>query len=743
VRTVADVERCEGNPINGAVNQSSRFLRAIFVLLAALSLQADITWRQTAQATASASPADPTSAASAAHGAAAGLPIAADRVVQHVTHAIAWYRRMGALQQLPADAEDVVPRDRLNKSGLIGVRLAFDFGHAAAVLQSKAATATANQTPPGAPANGAAAGPQSTPGTANQDSNNSSSAQGAQGEAGELDRIADRLAQRVAALQSQVAELDQRLGRAPARERQTLRARRAEVAAALDLSREVQETVEQIERFEENAETATSAAGSGLAAQIADLERSVPEARHGGTRSTAAASGTAGTAGNTVAASPNASSSASPASSAANSSSASTPAPASGLSPLAPAPAAAPFRPESAGVITLVGKWFSLQSNRRQLTDAIKLTDSLVKELDSLRTDVSQDARILARQDLLGSNMDLTQLAQAKQQLDAAVTRFKQLSTLLVPIGEEGISVSNARSILGEWRDSLEARDASVARFLALRLGILLGSVAVVLFISEIWRRATFRYLHDARRRQQFLALRRVAVGIALTLVVLFGLVSEVGSLATYAGLITAGLAVALQNVILAVVAYFFLIGRYGVRVGDHITLAGVTGRVVEIGLVRMYLMELTGPQLRPSGRMVVLSNAVLFQPSALFKQMPGSNYDYHTLTLTLAGTVDVPAAEKHLAAVADSVYEKYRGVIERQHAALQRFIDFETAMPRPEVYARLTAKGLQCTVRYPVEPTQAAVTDQRMLLALREALSRAPELQVVDGPALESSEHA
>ena len=55
--------------------------------------------------------------------------------------------------------------------------------------------------------------------------------------------------------------------------------------------------------------------------------------------------------------------------------------------------------------------------------------------------------------------------------------------------------------------------------------------------------------------------------------------------------MITAGLAVALQNVILAVVAYFFLIGRYGVRVGDRITLAGVTGRVVEIVHTRVFFI--------------------------------------------------------------------------------------------------------------------------------------------------------
>jgi small-conductance mechanosensitive channel len=217
--------------------------------------------------------------------------------------------------------------------------------------------------------------------------------------------------------------------------------------------------------------------------------------------------------------------------------------------------------------------------------------------------------------------------------------------------------------------------------------------------------------------------------------------VSEVGSLATYAGLITAGLAVALQNVILAIVAYFFLIGRYGVRVGDRVTLAGVTGRVVEIGLVRIYLMELIGQQLRSSGRMVVLSNAVLFQPTALFKQMPGGDFLWHTITLTLSATTDVDAVEKRLSEAAQSVYEKYRSAIEQQHAALQRFIDFQTAMPAPEVYARLTTKGLECTVRYPVEPSKAAVTDQKMLVAIREAQSKAPALELADGPALEAAE--
>jgi small-conductance mechanosensitive channel len=637
-----------------------------------------------------------------------------EQVVSHVSRTITWYRRILALQQLPVDFDDVVPRDRLYQTALTSLQLAFDFGHAAGAMAGKAQTtadAKADDSPD-----------SDTQGTA-------------------VDRAAARMADRISNLQGQLTSLDEQIAHAAAKDKDTLVARRGEVAAALDLAKEIQGTVGQIQRFEEATDTHASGASGGLAAQIADLRRSVPEVRGAGWRTGAFGSPDAGAAGQSGAGAPGTGSGANSGASNSGGPNAKAAAPAPAAPPTPAAASAETFRPESAGVIALLGKWFSLEGARRDLSDATKQTDGLRKDLEKIRGEVTEEARTLARQNLDATSTDPAQLTQSKLHFQQAAARFKQLSTLIVPLGEQGVTVDNAHSLLEEWRDSLAARTATVARYLALRLGFLLGSVAVVLIISEVWRRATFRYLQDARRRQQFLALRRVAVGLALTVVIVFGLVSEVGSLATYAGLITAGLAVALQNVILAVVAYFFLIGRYGVRVGDRITLAGVTGRVVEIGLVRIYLMELTGPQLRSTGRMVVLSNAVLFQPTALFKQMPGGDFYWHTITVVLAPTTDVADAEKRLSEAANSVYAKYRPAIEQQHAALQRFIDFQTALPEPEVYARLNTKGLECTVRYPVEPAQAASTDQKMLQALREAQSKAPELQLVDGPLLDTAE--
>jgi small-conductance mechanosensitive channel len=126
------------------------------------------------------------------------------------------------------------------------------------------------------------------------------------------------------------------------------------------------------------------------------------------------------------------------------------------------------------------------------------------------------------------------------------------------------------------------------------------------------------------------------------------------------------------------------------------------------------------------------LSNAVLFQPTALFKQIPGADYVWHTVTLTIAATADVLEAHKRLKAAAEEVYEKYRSAIERQHAMVQRFIDFDASSPQPEVRVRLTENGLECSVRYPVELENAAVTDQRMLKALRDALEQDSQFTLV-----------
>ena len=169
----------------------------------------------------------------------------------------------------------------------------------------------------------------------------------------------------------------------------------------------------------------------------------------------------------------------------------------------------------------------------------------------------------------------------------------------------------------------------------------------------------------------------------------IFGLVTQFSSLATFAGFIVAGLAVGLQTILLSVVAYFFIIGRYGVRVGDRITIAGVTGDVAEVGLVRFYVQELagSGTDLYHSGRVAVFSNAVLFQATTpLYKQLPGTEYLWHELTVKLAPDVDYRPAVQALLKSVQSVYDGYRQQIEQQHRQLESWMDSSLATRRDSI---------------------------------------------------------
>src|SRR6185503_3976016 len=243
------------------------------------------------------------------------------------------------------------------------------------------------------------------------------------------------------------------------------------------------------------------------------------------------------------------------------------------------------------------------------------------------------------------------------------------------------------------------------------------------------------RYVHDSRRRYQFLLLRRVLMWIAIVLIVVFAFATQLGSAVTFAGLITAGVAVALQNVIVSVVAYFFLIGKYGIRVGDRVQIAGVTGEVVDIGLVRIHVMELAGPgDSQPTGRVVALSNSIVFQPTAgLFKQIPGTNFLWHELKLTLSPDTDYHAAKERISQAVDDALSEYRDSIEAQRRSMEvSLTTISSADLKPKIRLHYIASGIEADIRYPVPLDQASEMDDRLMREVMAALTREPRLKLL-----------
>ncbi len=393
----------------------------------------------------------------------------------------------------------------------------------------------------------------------------------------------------------------------------------------------------------------------------------------------------------------------------------------------------------TSGAVSLLEDLFSLSHADGILDRRIQATNALAAASQKLRAPLVSDVRTVAQQGEQAAKAadtgDAAQLEQLKNQLDSLNLQFKQVSAVLLPLSKQQVSFDFYRSNLTRWRDVIRTQYALALRKLLLRLAIF-GIVIVLFFVlAEMWRRAVFRYVHDLRRRYQFLLLRRIVLWCAIAITVAFALASEIGSIATFAGLITAGIAVALQNVIMAIAGYFFLIGKYGVRVGDRVQISGVTGDVIDIGLVRLHLMELggTGIERQPTGRVVVFSNAVVFQPTAsFFKQIPGTNFVWHEVSLTLAPESDYSLAEHRVLGAVEKVYADYREQIEEQYREMERSLNVTSAPPKPRSQLRVTQSGLEVVVRYPVVLEIAMEIDDRITRELLRSLAQPPRLKLV-----------
>lgn len=393
--------------------------------------------------------------------------------------------------------------------------------------------------------------------------------------------------------------------------------------------------------------------------------------------------------------------------------------------------------PNTSAAIGRFGLW-DLAANAFRLSEKADATTTMDRRTAALQATLEQSRgpllkrikELSAQGDALAARADSADSAAlngVRDQLDALTSAFKQTSALLLPLSREDILLSQYRRNLGNWRAAIDNQYRDALKALGIRVGVLMAILALLFAAASLWRRMVMRYIQDSRRRYQLLLLRRVALWSLVVVVIGIAFASELASLVTFAGLITAGIAVAMQSVLVSIVGYFFLIGKYGIRVGDRVQIGEVAGEVIDLGLVRMYLMELgakgtTGP----TGRVVAFANSVVFQVSSgLFKQIPGVNFTWREVVLSLPPGADYPAIkEKLMIAVTESLHD-YRAEILRQTREIERTtLSSSSGDAEPQVQLRFSAGGVEAHVRYPVHLQHAAEIDERVTEALAKVIS-------------------
>jgi small-conductance mechanosensitive channel len=614
-------------------------------------------------------------------------PASAEGIISFLNQTIVWSRQLTTEQQLVNEPSDALFLNDSRHMADQVVKLAFDYARARA-------QALASHT------------------------DNTASSSQATSQYQRLIDSANKADQQVKGLQGELDGFHQQLQTATGKKRTTLLAIISETEGELQLFQTRRDTLRSMLQFATG--TASNGLGSGsLLSQVEELARTVPVAsaeNPGASAESKEQTGSNSTTNNSN-------------------------------SP--PVVASRERKEAPTGILALATDLFSMRRKLRALEDNLRQTDALYQTSKTLRAPLVAKVKELTQKgdDVAGQpdSQDPKVLAQQKKDLDSLTAQFKQVSASLLPLGKQSILLDIYKRTTTNWHSAVEGQYNAELKGLLLRLTVLALVLGVVLGVSEVWKRATFRYVPDVRRRYQFLLIRRIVLWCLTAIIIATAFASELGAVTTFAGLMTAGIAVALQNVILSIAGYFFLIGKYGVRVGDRVNIAGVTGDVVDIGLVRLQMMEITGgPAPLPTGRVVAFSNSVVFQAnSGMFKQIPGTSFLWHEITLTLDSKGNYRQVEQRMMEAVNKVFAEYRDRMEAQRRSVERSLNSTIGAFSPESRLHLTQTSLEVVIRYPVDLAHAGEIDNRVTRAILEALELDPNLreQVSGGPTVRTEE--
>ena len=271
------------------------------------------------------------------------------------------------------------------------------------------------------------------------------------------------------------------------------------------------------------------------------------------------------------------------------------------------------------GVLALSSEVSALGRKLNVLDDEIVRTENLGRSSAALRTplltSINKHLPALAQNALQAG--DLPELQQQKAKLDEFAALVRALSPAIIALDKQRILVAAYTTHLKSWRAAVIAEDKKTWRNLISRLLGAAVVIAALVLLGAVVRRVTHGHMRDTDRRHILLVIQRIVLWSCIVMVAAFAFASDLTSLATFFGLLAAGVAVALQSFILSAVGYFVLVGRRGIRIGDRVQISGIAGDVTDIGWLQFQLRELDLRTQQPTGNVVTFSNSiVLASPS-------------------------------------------------------------------------------------------------------------------------------
>ena len=198
----------------------------------------------------------------------------------------------------------------------------------------------------------------------------------------------------------------------------------------------------------------------------------------------------------------------------------------------------------------------------------------------------------------------------------------------------------------------------------------------------------------------------RRAIIITSSLIFLIALLiiwaSSLEGLGAFFGLIAAGIALSLQEVILCVVGWMLLTLKKTYDIGDRIEVSGTIGDVIDIRLFQTHLLEVGNwvEADQSTGRIVHVPNSAVFR-GKVSNYTKGFPFIWNELKTVVTFKSDMNAAKEIILRQAQEEAEKIEDEVRRQIGRMQREYAISYQHFTPITYTNIEAHGIALTLRY------------------------------------------
>lgn len=249
----------------------------------------------------------------------------------------------------------------------------------------------------------------------------------------------------------------------------------------------------------------------------------------------------------------------------------------------------------------------------------------------------------------------------------------------------------------------------------------------IILVVLWLLRGLSFRLVNRQFRQNTRLlynwrkVVQYVTVIVGLILIGRIWL-AGVDTLVTYLGLVSAGIAIALQDPIVSVAGWIFIVWRRPFTVGDRVEIEGIMGDVIDIRVFAFSLLEV-GYRIdaeQSTGRIIHFPNGIVFK-EPIINTHQGYPYIWNEVPVMVTFESDWEKAKAILTNIINELAPDVSEGIHRYEKRADRFvISYDNILPI--IYTKVAESGVVLTMRYLVDPRRKRSSEQEVWEAVLRA---------------------